>query len=214
MRTDLTTVAKRLVLAVAAITFLTLSQTVVRADEVTISGTTTGAVTGVPQLIFAGNSFSGTTALGFGSLSGANSLGTFALNTDSLQLALGTFTLNTTFTLPGGINGGQNVTYTASIQGSISSNVNQGGVNIHFFQPLGGTVFTFSDPSSTGTFTLSLSDVFVQSGQLAHLTAGFSGSAQTNAVPEPAALLLFGSSLTGLAGYARRRRRITPDRSS
>src|ERR1700704_2066762 len=119
MKTQLTMLAKSLALAFAAITVFTLSAGVARADEVTLSGSTTGAITGVSQLTFAGNAnFTGTTALGIGSLSGANSLGSFFLSTAPTQLLAGTFTLNVTFTTPTGINGGQGTTYTATIQGS------------------------------------------------------------------------------------------------
>jgi hypothetical protein len=202
---NLTMIARSLALAVSAIAILTLSQGVARADEVTLTGVTTGSVTGVPQLTFAGNSFTGTTALGIGALSGVNSLGTFALNTDSLHLVAGTFTLNIAFTSPAGINGGQSVTYLATIQGSVSPNVDQGGVNIHFIQPLGGTVFTFTNPSSSGSFSLIVNDVFVQSGRTAPVLAGFSGSQTT--VPEPATLLLLGTGLAGVASKLRKRRR-------
>ena len=206
MRTNLTMIARSLTLAVSAIAILALSQGVARADEVTLTGATTGTVTGVPQLTFAGNSFTGTTALGIGALSGVNSLGTFALNTDTIQLVAGTFTLNITFTSPTGINGGQNVTYLATIQGSVSPNVDQGGVNIHFIQPLGGTVFSFSNPSTTGSFTLIVNDVFVQSGRQAPVLAGFSGSQTAATVPEPATLLLLGTGLAGVASKLRKRR--------
>src|SRR5436309_4984625 len=193
---------RSLFLCLVALTFMALAQSQARADEVTISGSTTGTVTGVPQLTFTGNTFTGTTALGFGALSGSNNLGTFTLSTGALQAVAGSFTLNVTFTAPAGINGGSNTTYTAQITGSVSPNVNQGGVNVHFNNPI--QTFTFSNGGTSGSFTLALADVFLQTGQSAQLTAGIAGRQST--VPEPATLLLLGTGLSGIAASVRRRR--------
>jgi hypothetical protein len=116
----------------------------------------------------------------------------------------GTFLLDITFTSPVGINGGAGATYTATIQGSVSPNIDQGGVNIDFDNT--PQVFTFSDGVNSGSFSLTIADLFVQSGRSANLTAGFTGQQET-AIPEPAALILLGTGLTGVASRLRKRKK-------
>lgn len=204
MNSQRTTLLKALSIALTFAGIMILAQGQARADEVTISGFTTGSVTGVPQLTFVGNTgFTNTTFLGIGALSGANNLGTFSLSTAPGQLVSGSFTLNVTFTSPTGINGGQGTTYTAVISGSVSPNVNQGGVNINFGN--NPVLFTFNDGINTGSFTLAVADLFVETGQQATLTAGTTG--QQAPIPEPATLLLLGSGLTGIAAKLRKRRK-------
>ncbi len=203
MKSRRTPLLKSLSIAITLAGVMILAQGQARADEVTISGFTTGA-TSVGQLGFTGSTgFTSTTFLGIGSLSGANNLGTFLLSTAPGQLVGGIFNLNITFTSPTGINGGQGASYTATIQGSVSPNVNEGGVNINFDNT--PTVFTFNDGANFGSFSLTLADLFVQTGQSATLTAGITG--QQTAIPEPATLLLIGTGLTGIAAKLRKRRK-------
>lgn len=204
MKSHLTTLLKALTIALTIAGVMIMTQGQARADEVTISGSTTGIVTGVPQLTFAGNpSFTNTTFLGIGALSGVNNLGTFLLSTAPGQLVAGSFTLNVTFTSPSVIAGGQGTTYTATISGSVSPNVNQGGVNIDFNNT--PVVFTFSNASGSGSFSLAVADLFVETGQQANVTAGTTGQQQP--IPEPATLLLLGTGLTGIAAKLRKRRK-------
>jgi len=206
MRTAISGLIKSALLGLAALVIIGASHQSARADEVTLTGPTAGTITGVPQLTFTGNTlFTGTTALGVGSLSGSNSLGSFFLATAPLQSLGGTFALNITFTSPTGINGGQGAIYTATILGSVSPNINQGGVNIHFADPT--QIFSFSGANGTGTFSLTVPDLFVQSGQSAILTAGFRGEQGAPPIPEPATLVLLGTGLTGIAAKLRNRKK-------
>ena len=210
VNTRILRLVKSFLTGLAALLIVGATHTAVRADELTLTGSTTGIVTDVPQLIFTGNpSFTSTTATGIGALSGPNSLGSFFLSPDTANRVFGHFELNILFTSPTGIAGGQSVTFTALITGSVSPNIDQGGVNIHFLGPFGPRQdFSFANSTTGGTFTLIIpSDLWVQTGRSAELTAGFSGSSNINQVPEPISLILFGSGLTGMAIKLRRRKK-------
>lgn len=202
---NFTTMLKPIALSMALFAIFAAGQTIAKADPVTVSGTSSGTVTGTAAefLSFQGNTFSATTAGGEGSFSGADRIGTFTLlSTVGETPVSGNFTLNLTFTAPAGIDGGQGATYTATVSGTIST-PNVGGVSITFNNPI--QTFTFSNASGSGSFSIELPKLFVQSGDTANLTAGLKGN-QTP-IPEPATMILLGTGLAGVAARIRKRRK-------
>lgn len=222
MTRALPTMLRLLALSITALVVLVVTPGSVRADEVTIAGTTAGcfvagcvpAGTGQAQtasllgLTFNGSVFEGTTSSGFlavGNVSNppanVNNLGSFTLSGAANNYTGQTFTLRITFTAPPGITGGQEATFSATLTGSVSATA-EGGVLIDFDNtPI---LFTFSNPEATGSFLFSVNDLSVIAGGTIALSGNIT-SAQQIVIPEPATLLLLGTGLATLGAGLRKR---------
>lgn len=228
MKNVFTAGAKSLVLAFAFVLFLTLTQSVARAETLLIHGLTVGSFNGsifmspsntLLGLTFNGTSFPNPIAIADTSVPSFTltnptemNLGTFTLTNDPATYTGNTFALQLTFSFstPGfptelTIVGGSQPSFTANLVGTIQSSPD-GFITIDFNNA--PSVFTVTlDGNVISTFSLVISDVIIAPGETRSILSTVS---QTSTIPEPATLLMLGGGLAAVGTAVRKRRRPSP----
>lgn len=172
-----------------------------KADSLTLEGSTTGSFSGIGDFGSGGLTFSGTS---FDTTTSGNTtldLGSFSLG-DTSSLYLGQFTLDVTFSLPAGLTSGNSNSFTALLLGDVLWS--SGAALVVDFSP-SSEIFSFSNPTDSGSFTLSIPSVAMLAGNTVSLDGYVTGATDTPlATPEPSTLLLLASGLALLFFFKRR----------
>ncbi len=185
------------------------------ADDVHFVGSTLGRFNGgafgatdsLLDLTYSNSTFDNTSVGGLLDLGGDptpganfNNLGSFSLGMANETYDGNSFAVQITFTAPFTIAGGNSTIFTDQLIGTVSNG--NGGVFIDFDNT--PRTFTFSNGTTSGSFTMAVNDVSIAPGHDASITAHLSASQ----VPEPVSLAGMACGAFGLISARRRRRSV------
>lgn len=204
---------KRLLASLFAIALgVAMCSSQARADEVTVAGSASGYFnnnqTSLNGLSYSGSSFNATTVGGFVGLTADaatpnwNNLGSMTLTGAPGTYFGDQFDLTVTFSEPVVIQGSNAATNTANLYGTIGNQAD-GSVLIHFTSA--PFTFSYANNNASGQFTFSVNDLTLSANQTKAFQGNIFGASQTPiSAPEPSALLLLGTGLSGLLAFRKR----------
>jgi hypothetical protein len=182
------------------------------ADEVTVAGTASGYFNNnqasLDGLSYLGSNFNVTTVGGFAGLTAGaatpnqNNLGSMTLTGAPASYFGDQFDLTVTFSKPVVIQGSNTATSTANLYGDVENQVG-GSVLIHFTSA--PVTFYFANDTDSGQFTFSVNDLTLSANQTLAFQGNIFAASQTPiSAPEPSALLLLGTGVSGLFAFRKR----------